>query len=361
MTTSRASGCATGLIAGLTIVLAPSYIQADDFGSGADVFTIDFVPVANPYNADDSVSPDGAHYFGGVEYTYRIAVTEVPQDWVDKASNLGLTGVWSGPWTGNQPATQVTWYEAAAFVNWLNTSKGHQPAYDLTFDPNSQTWSMSAWDSGQAWQSGGENIFRHKDAVYFLPNEDEWYKAAYHQNDGATGHYWIYATGSDADPLPVSSGTTPGTAVFAGAASVPADVDNCGGLSPCGTRGQNGNVWEWIESDYRPPNDDPTNTRTVRSAMWSSDVGSLRSIYRHDWNPTLGYRNDLGFRVARIACPELAGDLDGNGVVDLIDLSTLLTEFGQSGSGLIGDLDGNNVVDLIDLSMLLANFGASCG
>ncbi len=57
----------------------------------------------------------------------------------------------------------------------------------------------------------------------------------------------------------------------------------------------------------------------------------------------------------------LVGDIDGNGVVDLIDLSMLLTQFGQSGSGLSGDLDGNNVVDLIDLSLLLANFGSSCG
>ncbi len=65
--------------------------------------------------------------------------------------------------------------------------------------------------------------------------------------------------------------------------------------------------------------------------------------------------NTISFEVG------LVGDIDGNGVVDLIDLSTLLTQFGQTGSGLSGDLDGNNVVDLIDLSMLLANFGASCG
>lgn len=28
------------------------------------------------------------------------------------------------------------------------------------------------------------NLYRHKKAVYFLPSDDEWDKAAYHKNDG---------------------------------------------------------------------------------------------------------------------------------------------------------------------------------
>ncbi len=56
------------------------------------------------------------------------------------------------------------------------------------------------------------------------------------------------------------------------------------------------------------------------------------------------------------------GDLNGDCVVDLDDLSIMLTNFGQT-SGMSyedGDLDGDGDVDLDDLSGLLVNFGGSC-
>ena len=51
------------------------------------------------------------------------------------------------------------------------------------------------------------------------------------------------------------------------------------------------------------------------------------------------------------------GDLDGDGDVDLTDLSILLGEFGCT-SGCTADIDGDGDVDLTDLSILLSNFGA---
>ncbi len=56
----------------------------------------------------------------------------------------------------------------------------------------------------------------------------------------------------------------------------------------------------------------------------------------------------------------LAGDLNGDGVVDLTDLSTLLSNFGGPGGAADGDINGDGVVDLTDLSALLGNFGSSC-
>ena len=56
----------------------------------------------------------------------------------------------------------------------------------------------------------------------------------------------------------------------------------------------------------------------------------------------------------RNPCPE---DLNGDGTVDLTDLSILLGNFGGAGAG---DIDGNGFVDLTDLSLLLAAFGTNC-
>jgi hypothetical protein len=54
------------------------------------------------------------------------------------------------------------------------------------------------------------------------------------------------------------------------------------------------------------------------------------------------------------------GDLDGDGDVDLTDLTTLLTKYGTSSGATYheGDLDGDGDVDLSDLTTLLANYGA---
>jgi formylglycine-generating enzyme required for sulfatase activity len=44
---------------------------------------------------------------------------------------------------------------------------------------------MALWSSEQAWTAGGTNLYRNKDASYFLPSENEWYKAAYYNPAGS--------------------------------------------------------------------------------------------------------------------------------------------------------------------------------
>jgi hypothetical protein len=264
------------------IALIVTSAHADTFGSGANSFTIDFVTIGNPGNGDDAGAGGGLYSspYGGVPYVYRMGVTEAASDWVAKAINLGLTNVIQGGGTGMQPAVNMTWYEAAAFVNWLNTSTGHQAAYQL----NGTNTALTLWTSAQAWQAGGENLYRHKDAYYFLPSEDEWYKAAYHKNDGVTANYWDYATASNTAPTAVASGTGAGTAVYGFAelgGPPPAAVDNAGGLSAYGTRGQGGNVHDVIESAYDGSNDSPGEDRSILGGYLYYPAANLRSSFRN--------------------------------------------------------------------------------
>ena len=275
----------------------------DSFGSGANTFTIDFVDVGNAGNANDAGAGGGSYSspYGGVGYDYRISTYEISQSDITNATASGLSNVTGGAHTGNEPAANISWYEAAAFVNWMNTSNGHQAAYDLTF---SSGWSMTAWGASNQAATGvdsGTNAYRHKDAYYFLPSEDEWYKAAYHQNDGVTANYWDYATGSNTIPTPVASGTTSGTAVFNGP-SDPADVNLAGGLSPYGTMGQNGNVWEWNESAFDGVNNLTDEGRGIRGGSWGNSEDPLRSSNRANLPPTFEFA-DIGFRVASIPEP----------------------------------------------------------
>ena len=112
----------------LLVVCVPVFVVpavADVFGSGENLFEIEFVRIGQPGNPPDTT--DRPVTDGAVPYRYRIGKYEISEQMIDKANaegGLGLTIDMRGP---NKPATSVTWYEAAQFVNWLNTSTGSTP------------------------------------------------------------------------------------------------------------------------------------------------------------------------------------------------------------------------------------------
>ena len=283
------SSILAALFAAVTLSIQSS-AQADTFGTSGNEFTIDFVNIGNAGNAADTTT------YGAVPYEYRASTYEITQDAINKATASGMTNVTAGPWTGNQPAANLNWYEAAAFVNFLNTSSGKTAAYDLSW--SGTAWSMTLWSSEQAWTAGGTNLYRNKDAFYFLPSENEWYKAAYYNAAGT--NYFLYPTASSSVPTAVASGTDAGSAVYNGEA--PAIVDSAGGLSPYGTMGQGGNVWEWNESAFDGSNSLASEGRTIRGGDWGNTENLLRSSFRLEWVATDEYSIN-GFRVASVPEP----------------------------------------------------------
>ena len=270
--------------------------QADTFGTSGNEFTIDFVNIGNAGNAADTTT------YGAVPYEYRVGTYEISQNAIDKATASGMTDVTAGPWTGDQPAASLNWYEAAAFVNFLNTNSGKTAAYDLSW--GGAAWSMALWSSEQAWTAGGTNLYRNKDAYYFLPSENEWYKAAYYKGGGTNAGYWLYPTASSSVPTSVTSGTSAGTAVYRNnnPDSAPAIVNSAGGLSPYSTMGQGGNVWEWNESALDGTNSSSSEFRVFRGGNWGSAAGNLRPSSRESDDP-LQQGVYLGFRVASVPEP----------------------------------------------------------
>jgi hypothetical protein len=287
---------------------AQSLLQT--FGNGANQFSMDFVTIGNPGNAaDTSGSPNPA---GSVGYIYNIGKYEVSREMITKAnaaaslgiimmnmSSYGANGV-------NRPATGISWNEAARFVNWLNTSQGYQAAYNFT--TSGANANITLWGAGEY---SGSNQYRHKDAYYFLPSMDEWYKAAY---GSPSGTWYDYATGSDSAPSAVASGTS--GAVYNGQFG-PADITNAGGLSPYGTMAQNGNVLEWNESAYDGSNNSPSENRELRGGSWGFDSSNLVASFRASTDPTLDADIGIGFRVASVPEPS-------SGLLVLLGLSAVL-------------------------------------
>ena len=109
---------------------------------------------------------------------------------------------------------------------------------------------------------------------------------------------WDYATESNAVPVAVSGGTLANTAVCNHTLQ-PAELDNAGGVSAYGTMGQDGKVWEWMESGSDGGNSLASEGRAVRGGYFDGSFAGLRAgaLGRTNFDPAT---NDLciGFRVA---------------------------------------------------------------
>lgn len=320
---------------------------ADIFGSGTNTFEIEFVSIGSPGNAADTTgTPDFA---GGVGYIFKIGKYEISEDMIAKANAAGGLGITFSNRGENKPTTNITWNEAAQFVNWLNTSQSFQAAYH--FDSNGD---LQLWNSGEAWQLDGENLYRHKDARYWLPSMNEWYKAAYY--DPTTNSYFDFPTGSNTAPTPVANGTMMDTAVYRNQAG-PADITLAGGLSPFGTMAQGGNVTEWQETSHNLVNDNGLSARGFRGASWINFSGDLAST---GWpnsglNPS-SESNFFGFRVASFAAPSC--DFDGDAFCQIEDIDELMKQIVGMQHNPSFDMTGDGLVNLDDRDEWLAQAGA---
>jgi formylglycine-generating enzyme len=154
-----------------------------------------------------------------------------------------------------------------------------------------------------------------------LPSEDEWYKAAYHKNDGKTGNYWDYPTSTNDEPYsddPASLDYPANSAnywnddynysngVNDGCAVASPYLTNVGAyalsVSPYGTLDQGGNVLEWNEADVW---DAGGSSRNVRGGAWGGYSYLLLASYRNNNFVPSSEGGYIGFRVAIV--PEPAG------------------------------------------------------
>jgi len=284
--------------------------------------TIDTVPVGNAGNAADTeVMNDGTTGYGSVPYTYRIGKNEVTNAEYTEFLNavatsdthsLYNTGMRSFGITQNgssgsfrytaisggedHPVVLVSFWDAARFANWLHNG---QP----TGDQELGTTEDGAYFLNGITNPVGTTISRAPNARWFIPSEDEWYKAAYHKNDGATGNYWDYPTASDTAP---TAEAPPGTDLKNGSANYDGAV---AGTTPVGaytarpsdsaygTFDQGGNVSELTEVQ------NGSSFNGLRGGNWEFGVGGgLAASIRFDV-VAASAGSTFGFRVASIPEP----------------------------------------------------------
>jgi len=94
------------------------------------------------------------------------------------------------------------------------------------------------------------------------------------------------------------------------------------------------------------------------AAVGAGDLGSYAVAVSNACGTTLSPSATVSLDTATPGCA-LAGDLDGDGDVDVLDLAALLNGYGATSGATRaqGDLDDDGDVDIIDLAQLLSNFG----
>ena len=211
----------------------------------------------------NAVDPAGSNPYGLYRSTMDTDPFGCQITWNAGSSTYDFSGRPSGTeadWV-DRPVNYVSWADAARFANWLHNG---QPTGQLTGDPAQDaglTEDGSYYLNGATTDGELITIVREDDATWVIPSEDEWYKAAYHYNDGVTGNYWDYPTASDTAP---TSEAPPGTDMTNGSANYWWDGDFAIGSpyyrtevgaydakpsdSPYDTFDQAGNVWEHNEA-----------------------------------------------------------------------------------------------------------------
>jgi len=286
---------------------------------------IDWVTVGDPGNTADT-APAG---YGAVATSFQIMKYEwTNSQYTDFLNSVAATDTYSlynasmgsdarggitqsgasGSYTyatktnmGGKPVNYVSWFDAARVSNWLmnggtSSSSTETGAYTLS---GSTSGNAPAVNSG---------------ATFYVPTEDQWYKAAYYKGGSTNSGYWNYATQSDSAPTAVTAGSTGigssgSTGNFANFNDRADWNSQDGNVTTVGTNGRasaygafdmSGNVYEWNDLTGAASTD-----RGVRGGDYASAGFGVSASGRDAIPDPSREESGYGFRLASpVAVPE---------------------------------------------------------
>ena len=230
----------------------------------ADRLIMDLVTVADPLNHTDSstgagqvanVYRIGKYLVQNKEYAAFLNAVAVSTNIVHNFWNSGMQIERSGTDSysyavkagfDNRPINFVNTVSAMRFCNWLH---------------NGATVGSDTETGAYTFTSETKFSARDRNATYFLPTPNEWYKAAYFDPTKGGSDYWLYAVRTDdadrthanglIDELPPGGAHSANFNNVAASAENPAGTTDVGAYTAAssyyGTFDQSGNQWEWAE------------------------------------------------------------------------------------------------------------------
>lgn len=356
------STCA--VVAAIVLVCLAIAAHADVFNMGPELTSLETVRVGNPGNPGE-LSGVGAggwgpdRICGAVGYTYKIGKYEITAaqytDFLTNKAQSDPYGLYNtNMWTktrgcriqragtspnytysvaeewANRPVNYVSYWDTCRFANWLHNGQG-------SGDTETGAYTLNGYNDVD-----GRDIQRNPGAKWFLPSEDEWYKAAYYKGGGIAAGYWVYPTQSNSIPSSALIDPDPGNNVTYNTDTDPVHYrtevgEHENSESAYGTFDQAGNVWEWNEALVDPAY--PA-YRGLRGGNWDSTYDDLQGSGRGNYNyPTLENPGS-GFRVAAYV-PRPASGINNRSAYDPI-ISTASVELNFKVWGKVTLLGGDS-------------------
>jgi len=317
-TRSRVLSVAAGALVSIAAASMVSAVQAGVVNLGS--FSGEFVTVGDPNNTADTTT------YGAVSQTFDIMKFEFTnQQYVQFLNSVDANGnqtngiynalmgsdgrggisFTSGATAGskyavrlnmgNKPVNFVSWFDAARVSNWLHNGA-----------TSSSSMETGAYTLNNA--TSGNAVAMNAGARFFIPSENQWYKAAYYKGGGTNAGYWPYATQSNTLPTSVTAGLTGdgsagssgnranynSAAVWNGQVGNVTTVGTNGGPSAYGAFDMTGNVFEWNDLDRST-----SSFRGFRGGDWTTSSSFLSSSIRGDLDPSFEFYL-IGFRVAMV-------------------------------------------------------------
>jgi len=315
--------------------------------------TYNMVTVGNAGNANDT----GGGLIGAVAHDYQIGKYDVTigqytaflnavaatDTYSLYNSNMGTNGniagisqtVGSGGYTysvvgsANRPVAYVSWWDSARFSNWM--ANGQPSGAQTSTTTEDGAYNVNGATTGNAVAKNATNPNTSAAPTFFIPNQNEWYKAAYYSPtlNSSSGGYYTYATQSNTAPGNVVGSaanqanyiagnlySVTQSSTYNGTQNYLTDVGAFSGSgSFYGTFDQSGNVYQWNDLDGAPGS-----SRGLRGGNWNFDAAILSSSFSSSNDP--GYENVyIGFRLASpVSAPSGVPEIDPNGLSAVLGL-----------------------------------------
>ena len=228
------------------------------------IYNIDFVPVLNPNNPPNNNAPSDISTIsssGSVNYNFHIGKYEVTntqyclflnsvaktdtndlyrilmENEIVRSGSPGNYSYSVVSGYNNKPVCFVSQFDIFRFVNWLHNNRPSGAQDDTTTEDGAYDMSLSAPS-------------RKSGARFWIPNLNEWYKAAFYSQDlnSGNGGYYLYPISSNS----LVSSSPPGGPTSANFNTVVGSKTDVGSytsaISPCGAYDMAGNISERLEN-----------------------------------------------------------------------------------------------------------------
>ncbi len=184
-------------------------------------------------------------------YDARMSDTDGEVGCISRNGSAGAYLYAAIPGREDRAANYISWDGAARYANWLETGSTESGVYDMSHVTPE----------------------REPGASFFLPSEDEWYRAAYY--DAATQEYTDYPVAGTMTCSHPSPAITAGNCFFPVSPFEPFDVGSYPNAeSASGTLDQGGNVWEWVDTPY-------ADGRIIRGGSFQHDISRPKRNFQH--------------------------------------------------------------------------------